>query len=144
MAHESMTLLQNNDNILPLKKSVKRIAVIGPNANDKPVLWGNYNGIPVRTITVLDGILTKLPAERVLYDKGCDLVEDKVTKSYFGNCLMEGKKGFKATYWNSKDFTGDIVTTTQIEDPFKLTTAGQHEFAPGVRTEGFLPPINGI
>ncbi len=137
MAHESMTLLQNKDNILPLKKSVKRIAVIGPNANDKPVLWGNYNGTPVRTITVLDGILMKLPAGRVLYDKGCDLVEDKVTESYFGNCSIEGKKGFKATYWNSKDFTGDIVTTTQIEDPFKITTAGQHEFAPGVRLEGF-------
>ena len=50
MAREAMTLLQNKGNILPLKKSIKKIAVIGPNAADKPVLWGNYNGTPVRTI----------------------------------------------------------------------------------------------
>ena len=62
MARESMTLLQNKNNILPLTKSVKKIAVIGPNANDKPMLWGNYNGTPVRTITILDGITSKLPA----------------------------------------------------------------------------------
>src|SRR5690606_30775544 len=44
MARESMTLLQNNHNILPLSKSAPKIAVIGPNANDKEMLWGNYNG----------------------------------------------------------------------------------------------------
>ncbi len=137
MALESMTLLQNKNNTLPLKKSVKKIAVIGPNADNEPLLWGNYNGKPVRTITILDGITSKLPSERVIYDKGCDLVEDKVTESYFSQCSMEGKNGFKATYWNTRDFTGDIVATQQIEDPIKLTTAGQHEFASGVRLEGF-------
>ena len=60
MARESMTLLQNKNNILPLKKSVKKIAVIGPNADNEPVLWGNYNGTPVRTITILDGITSKI------------------------------------------------------------------------------------
>ena len=108
-----------------------------PNANDKPMLWGNYNGTPVRTITILDGIISKLSARNVLYDKGCDLVENKVTDSYFSKCSMDGKKGFKATYWNTKDRTGDIVATQQIVDPIKLTTAGQHEFASGVRLEGF-------
>jgi len=63
--------------------------------------------------------------------------EDKVTESYFSKCSIDGKKGFKATYWNSKDFTGAVVTTVQISDPIKLTTAGQHEFASGVRLEGF-------
>src|SRR6478736_1824235 len=137
MALESMTLLQNNNNILPLKKSAKKIAVIGPNANDKPMLWGNYNGTPVRTITILDGITSKLSADRILYDKGCDLVENKVTESYFSKCSFDGKKGFKATYWNSNNRTGDIVATTQITDPIKLTTAGQHEFASGVKLQGF-------
>jgi beta-glucosidase len=136
MALESMTLLQNKNSILPLKKSSK-IAVIGPNANDKPMLWGNYNGTPVRTITILDGITSKLSANKVLYDKACDLVEDKVTESYFSNCSIDGKKGFKATYWNNKDLTGDVVATQQITDPIKLTTAGQHEFASGVKLEGF-------
>ncbi|HEV8514942.1 MAG TPA: glycoside hydrolase family 3 N-terminal domain-containing protein, partial [Cyclobacteriaceae bacterium] len=137
MALESMTLLQNNNNILPLKKSAKKIAVIGPNANDKPMLWGNYNGTPVRTITILDGITAKLSADKILYDKGCDLVENKITESYFSKCSFDGKKGFKASYWNSKDRTGDVVATQQITDPIKLTAAGQHEFASGVKLEGF-------
>jgi beta-glucosidase len=137
MARETMTLLQNNNNILPLSKSVSKIAVIGPNANDKPMLWGNYNGTPVRTISILEGITSKIPPERILYDKGCDLVEDKVTQNYFDLCSFNGKQGFSATYWNNPDLTGEIVTTQQITNPIKMTTAGQHEFAPGVKLEGF-------
>jgi beta-glucosidase len=137
MARESMTLLQNKGNILPLSKSAERIAVIGPNADDKPMLWGNYNGTPVRTISILEGITSKMSPEKILYDKGCDLVEDKVTQSYFDQCSFDGKKGFKATYWNNPDFEGDTVITQQIENPLKLTTAGQHEFATGVKIEGF-------
>ncbi len=148
MARETMTLLQNKNNILPLKKSNK-IAVVGPNANDKSMLWGNYNGTPIRTISILEGISSKLPANKVLYDKGCDLVEDKVTESYFTYCSAEGKKGFKATYWNTVGLpatlasqwqagrSGNIVATQQLNDPIKLTTAGQHEFASGVKLEGF-------
>jgi beta-glucosidase len=137
MALESMTLLQNKNNILPLQKSIKKIAVIGPNANDKPMLWGNYNGTPVRTITILDGITSKLSAGKIIYDKGCDLVENKVTDSYFSKCSIDGKKGFKATYWNNTGLVGDIVATQLITEPIKLTTAGQHEFASGVKLEGF-------
>lgn len=137
MALESMTLLQNKNNILPLEKSIDKIAVIGPNADNEPMLWGNYNGTPIRTISILEGITSKLSADKIFYDKGCDLVEDKVTESYFQQCSIDGKKGFKATYWNNRDLTGDIVTTQQIVNPIKLTTAGQHEFAPGVLLEGF-------
>nr|WP_321408631.1 xylan 1,4-beta-xylosidase [uncultured Carboxylicivirga sp.] len=137
MARQSMTVLQNNNNVLPLSKKHKKIAVIGPNANDKPMLWGNYNGIPVRTISILDGIQTKIAADKILYDKACDLAEDKVTVSYFGQCSVDGKPGFKATYWNNPNREGDIVTSQQIVNPIKMTTAGQHEFASGVKLEGF-------
>ena len=137
MARESMTLLQNRNNILPLKKDIRKIGVIGPNADDEPMLWGNYNGKPVRTITILDGIVSKLSPDQVIYDKACDLVEDKVTECYFSRCLIDNKKGFKATYWNNIDRKGEAVATQQIMNPIKLTTAGQHEFAPGVRLEGF-------
>ena len=137
MARETMTLLQNRGHILPLSKSVRKIAVIGPNADDKPMLWGNYNGTPVHTISILDGIKTKLPEKRVLYDKGCDLVEDKVTRSYFDQCSFEGNQGFKATYWNNPDCEGEMVTRQQMTHPIKLTTAGQHEFASEVKLEGF-------
>jgi beta-glucosidase len=137
MSRQSMTLLQNKNNILPLNRSITRVAVIGPNANDKPMLWGNYNGTPVRTITILDGIHSKVTAKKVLSDKGCDLVENKVTETYLDKCAFEGKKGFKATYWNSSDRSGTVVATQQITNPIKMTTAGQHEFAPGVKLEGF-------
>ncbi|RQW05277.1 glycoside hydrolase family 3 protein [candidate division KSB1 bacterium] len=137
MARESMTLLQNKNNILPLKKSIEKLAVIGPNADDEPVLWGNYNGKPIRTITILDGIASKLSADKILYDKACDLVEDKVTQSYFSQCSIDGKKGFKASYWNNAQRQGEVAAIQQIDNPIKLTTAGQHEFAPGVRLEGF-------
>jgi beta-glucosidase len=136
MALESMTLLQNKNNILPLSKNEK-IAVIGPNANDKPVLWGNYNGTPVRTISILDGITSKLPANKVFYDKGCDLVEDKVTDSYFSYFSFEGNQGIRATYWNNREWKGDVIATRQITNPIKLTVAGQHEFATGVKLEEF-------
>jgi beta-glucosidase len=137
MARESMTLLQNKNNILPLRKSIKKIAVVGPNADDKPMLWGNYNGTPIRTITILEGIKSKLSANKIFYDKGCDLVEDKVTENYFSQCSIDGQKGFKATYWNTPDWTGNVVAVQQIVNPIKLTAAGQHEFAPGVKLVGF-------
>lgn len=137
MSRETMTLLQNKNNILPLNKSAKKIAVIGPNADNGPMLWGNYNGTPIRTITILNGIKSKLPANSVVYDKACDLVENKVTQSYFSKTFINGRRGFKATYWNNRERSGDIVTTIQIENPLKLTVAGDHEFASGVKLVGF-------
>ena len=137
MAQESMTLLQNKNNILPLSKSVKKIAVIGPNADDKPMMWGNYNGFPSNTITVLEGIKSKLPKDKIFYDKGCDLIEDMITQSLFGNCSFDGKAGVKATYWNNKEFKGDAVTREQIVNPIQLTTAGQNQFSRGVNLKNF-------
>lgn len=52
MARKSMTLLYNKDGILPLDKG-KRIAIIGPNAADSVMQWGNYNGFPSHTSTLL-------------------------------------------------------------------------------------------
>ena len=137
MARESMTLLQNKNNILPLKKSIKKIAVIGPNADSESMLWGNYNGTPVRTITILDGIRTKLNEKRIMYDKGCDLVEDKTLESYFKNCSFEGKPGFKASFWDNQYHSGNPVSVQQIINPIKPTTTGRQEFATGVKPEGF-------
>jgi beta-glucosidase len=137
MALQSMTLLQNRNQVLPLKRSINKIAVIGPNADNAPMLWGNYNGKPVRTITILDGMRTKVRGERIVYDKACDLVENKVTQSYFTASSFDSKKGFKATYWNNREYNGTPVIVEQITNPLKLTTAGQHEFASGVKLEGF-------
>ena len=66
MARESMTLLQNHKNILPLDKEMT-VALIGPNANDSMMQWANYNGFPVHTITLLEGLTQYLPQERLIY-----------------------------------------------------------------------------
>ncbi len=137
MARESMTLLQNKNNILPLSKSVKKIAVIGPNADNAQMMWGNYNGRPIHTITIFDGIKAKLPADHIIYDKACDLVEDKIIESYIKDCSIDGKAGIKATYWNNRDFSGEPAVVQQITGPLQLTTERQHEFAPGVNIQNF-------
>ena len=59
MARQTIVLLQNKNNVLPLQKDKEKIAVIGPNADDAPLMWGNYNGMPNHTITILDGIKAK-------------------------------------------------------------------------------------
>ncbi|WP_243349199.1 xylan 1,4-beta-xylosidase [Parabacteroides sp. FAFU027] len=137
MAQESMVLLQNKNNILPLSKSVKKIAVIGPNADDKPMLLGNYNGFPSSITTILDGVKSKLQADKILYDRGCDLIENKITQSLFDNCLFEGKTGVKSTYWNNKEFKGEAVAVEQLTSPIQLTTAGQNRFGRGVNLRNF-------
>jgi beta-glucosidase len=138
MAQQSMTLLQNKNNVLPLdKSSTKKLAVIGPNADDEEMLWGNYNGTPIRTITILDGIKSKITSDHIFYDKAVDLVDDKVMISYFSKGEFDNKPGLKATYWNHPNFEGDPVVTQQLVKPIRLTAAGQHEFAPGVKLEDF-------
>jgi beta-glucosidase len=137
MARETMTLLQNKDNILPLSKSIGKIAVVGPNANDKRLMWGNYNGTPFNTVTILDGIKTKLDAENIIYERGCDLVEKMYIESAIGDCSIDGQVGIKATYWNNREQKGDPVASVQINNPIQLTTDGAHEFAPGVHLQDF-------
>lgn len=78
MARKSIVLLKNN-NILPLSKDLKRIAVVGPNANDAEMLWANYNGTPNHTETILSGLINKMPNAEIIYEKGCGLTSsDKI------------------------------------------------------------------
>jgi beta-glucosidase len=60
MARESIVLLRNQNNLLPLSKSIKKIAVLGPNADNANTQLGNYNGQPSVVLTVLQGIKEKL------------------------------------------------------------------------------------
>ena len=73
-AQKSIVLLKNDGQTLPLSKRLRRIAVIGPNADDEPVLLGNYNGYPDRAITPLAGIREKFAGE-VRYAQGSGLAE---------------------------------------------------------------------
>lgn len=70
-AHESIVLLKNENNALPLQKDIKTIAIIGPNADNQEVLLGNYNGQPSKLVTPLAGIRNKLASgATVLYAPG--------------------------------------------------------------------------
>ena len=136
MARQSIVLLQNKDNILPLQKGKEKIAVIGPNADNTPMMWGNYNGTPNHTVTILDGIKAK--QKKLFYAPGCDLTYDKVLESLLGSqCSFEGKKGMKGTFWNNRQMEGKPVTTQYYTQPLAVTTFGMHNFAPGVQLEDF-------
>ena len=136
MARQTIVLLQNKNNILPLAKNKERIAVIGPNADNAPMMWGNYNGMPNHTITILDGIKAK--QKKIVYYPGCDLTYDKVMDCLFASqCSFEGKKGLKGTFWNNRKMEGKPVTTQYYTTPLAVTTAGMHNFAPGVQLEDF-------
>ncbi len=137
MARKSMVLLSNKNNILPLSKDSKKIAVIGPNANDSVMLWANYNGIPTKSVTILEGIQSKMPAGSVVYEKACDWVNDQIFYSRFAECAYDGKTGFKATFWNTPDFSGDVAAVSHFSNPFALNTGGATVFAPGVNLYNF-------
>lgn len=136
MAEESLVLLQNKNNILPLSKDIK-IALIGPNANDSVMQWGNYNGFPSKTITLFDGIKEFIPESQIIYEQGCDHTSDVSLQSLFDLCNADGKKGFKAMYWNKMKQEGDPDVVSHVGTPFHFTTAGATVFAPGVDLGNF-------
>lgn len=136
MARESMTLLQNKDNILPLKKTMK-VAVMGPNATDSVTMWANYNGFPYHTTTILEGIKNKIGAENVIYTQGCTFTQNVVLNSFFDQCGLNGKQGFQATYWNNTTFNGEPATTDWLTTPFNFSAAGGTVFARGVSLTNF-------
>ena len=109
-ARESIVMLKNANGTLPLKKDIKTIAVIGPNANDKDVLLGNYNGQPSVSFTALDGIKNKVsPQTNVLYSQGMfptGVVFQPVDASALSN---NSSPGLKAEYFNNGEFKGDPV-----------------------------------
>jgi beta-glucosidase len=72
-ARESIVLLKNDNNTLPLRRGIRTVAVIGPNADDVEVLLGNYNGTPSKPVTPLQGIRAKLAGKaKVLYARGAE------------------------------------------------------------------------
>lgn len=82
MARESIVLLKNENHLLPLRKTIKKIAVLGPNADNSESLLGNYNGIPSSIVTVLNGIRNKVgKTAQVYYEKGSDYVSDTSVSS---------------------------------------------------------------
>ncbi|MCE5345169.1 MAG: glycoside hydrolase family 3 C-terminal domain-containing protein [Bacteroidales bacterium] len=82
-AREGIVLLRNEKDLLPLKKNIKSIAVIGPNADAERNQLGDYTHRPVLqdVVTVLEGIRNKVsPQTKVTYVKGCEIIGDKLNE----------------------------------------------------------------
>ena len=116
MAQQSIVLLKNSNNTLPFSKKIKKIAVVGPNADNRIAVLGNYNGIPTEIVTVLDGIKQKLGSgAEVVYEKALNFTNDTllVYADVNNQYSIEGKQGFKAEYFNTINLQGESIVTTE-------------------------------
>ena len=144
-ANESMVLLKN-DGVLPLK-SVKRIVVVGPLADQTAVLLGNYNGTPTHTVSVLEGMKKEFPDAKITYVPGTQFLSERgdlVPTSVL--TTPDGKPGLNAEYSSRPSFEAKgTPLTSQIESTVDLNENGLPDQAKGihdlaVRWTGFLNP----
>jgi len=111
-AKESIVLLKNENNVLPLSKDVNSIAVIGPNANDRHFILGNYFGVPSKRATILEGIKEKVSSTtEVNYFKGVNLTDNEPVFDVIGADNFKGK--VKVEYFDNSEMSGTPVKTTQ-------------------------------
>ncbi len=135
-AEQSMVLLKN-DGTLPLKKAAARIAVVGPTADLLVALEGNYNGVPLRPVTPIEGILAQFKGARIRYAQGSTLAEGAavpVPRTAFAT-------GLKTEFYATPDWTGRPVATTTsptIQFDWKDTTP-----APEVQTPNYSVRFTG-
>ncbi|HEU4434202.1 MAG TPA: glycoside hydrolase family 3 C-terminal domain-containing protein [Pyrinomonadaceae bacterium] len=111
-ARESIVLLKNANRTLPLKKDLKSIAVIGPNADLPETLWGNYNGHASRLFTPLAGIRNAVSKNtKVVYALGSTLAGEPVVSVPASALTVNGTDpGVKAEYFNNQELRGPAVT----------------------------------
>ncbi len=148
-AEKSLVLLKNNG-ILPLK-NIKKVALIGPNADNESMQLGNYNGQPIRPVTVLQGLQNKLGKNNVIYTPGCAMVPGVFTNLSvvgFSNFyhLENGKlkNGLKAEYFSNDNLGGkpDIIRIDSSIDFYWLKSP-IHQLVEeifSVRWTGWLVP----
>ena len=147
MARKSIVLLKNNG-ILPLNdaatmsQTTSSLVVMGPNANDSVMQWGNYAGYPTKTVTALEGIRQLLGD--VPYVQGCGLTRNESYESRFKEIVSpSGDQGIQALYYNNTEMTGTPVTSVTMTEPIKLSNGGNTVFAPGVNLENFSASLEG-
>ena len=130
-ARKSIVLLRNEHHALPLSKSLKTIAVIGPNADDASVIYGNYNGFPSEPVTPLEGIRRKLPGARVLYARGSDIAENIPSlqpipgSELFTSNGPDRQPGLTGAYFNSANFDGVAHRPRELTTPNSGRSVGE-------------------
>ena len=127
--------------VLPLSKD-DDIVVMGPNANDSVMQWGNYYGYATKTVTVLEGLRKQLG--NVPYVQGCGLTQSEVFESRFDKIQSpQGQQGMQAVYWNNTDMKGEPAATAVLNNAINLSNGGNTVFAPGVSLENFSACYDG-
>jgi len=115
VAEESMVLLKNAGGLLPLRKDIGTIAVIGPNADQAWVLLGNYNGTPADPITPLRGIRAAVsPATRVIYAQGADFADSVPVMSVVPSAVLTaaaGQHGLDVAFFGHRTMAGTPLFT---------------------------------
>ena len=132
-ARQGMVLLKN-EGVLPLSKNIKRLAVLGPNADDADLLNGNYGGTPIEEHkqSILAGIRSALPGTEVVYDKACELVDEYNTIVRMGD-FNEGQ-GMYVEFFNNPSFQGEPAAKGYYNE-MNFSTFGGYGFADGVDTD---------
>lgn len=156
-ARESIVLLKNEANLLPLSKDIGSIAVIGPNADYVEVLLGNYHGTPVSPVTPLAGIRKKLsPSTRLYYAQGSPLAAGALPLEVIpAACLhptdtFTAERGLEAAYYDNSNLEGEPVLTridAQIDANWKGTSPLTGQWGDGFSAcwTGYLcPPSSGV
>ena len=155
-ARESIVLLKNANNLLPLRKDLTSIAVIGPNADELSVLLGNYNGTPSKPITPLEGIRRKVSAStRVYHAYGCEVAAGVRPLFVIPSAQLRptatasGQTGLTAAYYTNPEFQGQ-PKFTRIDSFVNVIWKETSPFGGyatddfSVRWTGYLiPPVNG-
>ena len=141
-ARESMVLLENKGNVLPLSKDIKTIAVVGPNADDAAMLNGNYGGTPTEahTHSLLDGIRAAVPNAKVIYHKACELNDEYTTVHHLGD--FNDGQGVKVEFWNNRNLEGEPAKTAYYNE-LNFSTFGAWGFAEGINNDSLSVRISG-
>src|SRR5437667_6839927 len=111
-ARKSIVLLKNDGNMLPLKSSVKAIAVVGPNADSLSVLLGNYNGNPSSYTTIIDGIRKRFRGAKILTAMGAPVTETSavvIPSEYLRTSGPNSQPGLNAEYFANINFSAAPV-----------------------------------
>ena len=141
-ARESMVLLENKGGVLPLSKTIKTLAVVGPNADDAALLNGNYGGTPTEahTHSLLDGIRAALPNTNIIYRKACELNDEYTTVHHLQD--FNDGKGVKVEFWNNRELEGEPAKTDYYNE-LNFSTFGAWGFAQGVSRDSLSVRISG-
>ncbi|QIL77665.1 glycoside hydrolase family 3 C-terminal domain-containing protein [Hymenobacter sp. HDW8] len=140
MAHESLVLLKNEKNTLPLRKDIKKLVVMGPNADNDAVQLGNYNGFPTDNVTPLEGIRAKVGKNtEVTFIQGVDHASNIVYENFDINksLAFNGQPGFKAEYFKGPNLEGQPVVSTQEAGLDRYLANVKIEVVPGLPSENF-------